>query len=271
MKAMSSMPSRQLGLFGLGGLFSGKKKTKSEQRTERTTTATVTEDRERGLTGTEQQLAEVRLLDADVKDALSGLVGALIGAQQEGGAAQNIGNVAQLLLERGVGAEEAIGANTEAIINEARRIGERELLSTRTRLAQAAGGTTANTFVAGATAEGRAALESQLAALRAQLGIQARGIETEELSNVAQLFSTGAAASAAESNALAQLLNILRGATQQTQVTGTRTEDERVLATQNIVEILNELIRGKTTTKDKPSLFSSALSLLTALPRDSGN
>lgn len=253
---------KQRGILGLGGLFSSKKKTKSEEETRRETEATREGTLERDVLGTERQVSETELLDRGIQEAVGGLIQQLVGAQSEGGVGADIGNVAELLLTRAEGAEEAVLARTGAIVGEARRTGERELTRLQTDLAQQAGGSTFNTFVQGATAEGRASLESQLAALQAQLGIQARGIETDELSNVVEAISTGAAGEAASSNAIAQLVNVLRGATARTETTGEQTQQETQRAMETLTELMTQLTKGETTTKGKPSLFDSFVKLI---------
>jgi len=157
-------------------------------------------------TGTQQQTAVINLLSGAAKTQLEGVVANLLGGIGAGD--QGVSAIVDLLTNRATGAQDQIGAQTAAIVGGARDTGEKKLQQLQTQLAQQAGGSFANTQVVAGTAEGRASLESQLAALEAQLGINARNTQTEELGQLLQ-------AAGAEESQVVPLLNILKGAQQE--------------------------------------------------------
>lgn len=242
-----------MGLFD--SLFgSGKSKSKTESETTQTRTGTNT--LESSSEGRTEQVGSstTQLLRQDVQNELNDFLLGLIGRGADGeerDPTSQARELATFLIDRAKGAEEALNAQTTGILSEARRTGERELLRLRTDLAQVAGGSTGSAFVAGATAEGAAALESQLAALAANFAQQNRGVATEEFG----LALSGLGAEQQQVAAISQLVNVLRGATSTTESRETGTASEQSKATETINEIIRSLTDSTTTTKDGSGLL----------------
>ena len=250
---------KQRGILGLS-LFGDESETESTQ----TSTQTATTDRALTsiATGEQTGVTTTQLLSPEVQSALEQLVLNIAGTGAEDTNADDISSIAQFLLERAQGAADEIRLSTDAIIADERRIAERELRSIETQIGQSGGGVGAgsSSFVAGATAEGRAALETGLARLSAELDIQARGVETSELVQAIQGFSAGAATQATEASAVASLIQQLRGAT------ATTVSEQTSVETQDVNETIDQIVEGLTTaqatTTETPSLFSVVSSFL---------
>lgn len=149
-------------------------------------------------------------LDEETLGGLQDLVQQLMAGTFSGEAIEgSAGELAQFISERAQAGGAEQEAETGAIVGEARRKGEAQLSRLQQELARASGGSIANTLVASATGEAAVGLESQLAALQAQLGIEGRRTETEELS---QAFSSILGSEQAGQQNLASLLGVLRGA-----------------------------------------------------------
>ena len=243
---------------GVFGLSFGKKKSKSEENTVFSQTETATKDvdslRETGIE--QQERTTTELLSEDVRLSLEDLILDLAGGDED--VSGEISNIASILLGRAEGAEEAIGEANAALIDRARFEGTREVERLTAQLSRGAGaGPASSSFVAGATAEAGTALEIGLAGLEAELNIGARNVATQEFVGAAQTFSTGAASGAAETNALAQLVEVIRGAQATQETIGTGQETEQLTAQ----ELLTSLIAGQSTTKQKSKSSSFGLTL----------
>lgn len=222
----------------------------STQDTTTTTTGTRAGTRATTGTATGTESSVTELLSSDVQDALKDVILSLTGGQLAGDdIGSKIKDISTMLLERAAGAQEEIGKQSEASIAEARRSGERELGRLQTDLAQQAGGTKGNSFVVGATAEGRAALESQLAALSSQLNINARNTQTTEFNNAIQGLVQSAAADTGSASAIAQLSNVLRGSKATSTTNRAATQEELETFNENLTQLVNSIVSG-TQTKD---------------------
>ena len=239
------------GLQGLSDLLLGTSKT---QKTN--TTGNVTTTGSQSGTQTQQQKQQqeqqttTTLLSQDVQDAIQQVVLHLTGGQiAPDTVSAQINNIAQTLTQRASTAASDINSADAAIISEAQRSGEKQIGRLQTDLAQQAGGSKDNTFVVGATAEGQAALQSQLAALKAQLGLTARNTQTQEYQDAIQALVQTATTSTAGSEAIAQLANVLRGATQTTASTTNATQQQLTDYTQTLKSIVDSLVNQTTKTK----------------------
>lgn len=191
----------------------------------------------------EETKQTTRLLSQELQDVLENL--AITLTESTAGAAsggRQISDIATLLFDRAIGAQDELTEQNQAIIGEARRKGTKAVERLETDLAQAAGGRTSNKFVQLASAEGFSELESQLAALEAELGIEARNIQSQEFGQAIQAFATGAGTEATTSNAIAQIVQVLRGATQVT--TGERVLSEKERELSSLVEKINQVVTG---------------------------
>lgn len=241
------------------GLDFSKKKSTTEQRTQQDITRDRTTTSEAEKTGTkeerQQQDQVVELLGEEQRQQLESLVANLAGRATEGAGTQ-ISDVAQLLLGNAQGAGAAAREGIEPIIAEARRTGERKLTEQETLLG-AQSGSRLNTFVQQVAGEGSAALESQLAALQAQLETGARGEEREALLQTVQGLATGAQAGQAEAASVAQIADVLRGSLAKT--TGTVVGETKTAEQARTEEILQEIAKaittGTSTTKQKSAGF----------------
>lgn len=246
-----------MGLFD--SLFgSGKTKSKSEtsttQNTDRTTVAKSTQNTD---TATKAD-STTKLLRDDVQNTLNDFLLNLVGQNSDGTKTtpdDQLKQLATLLTERASGAEAALNQQTSAILNESRRAGQREVDRLQTDLAQAAGGSKANTFVAGATAEAQASLESQLAAAAASFAQQNRNVATTEFQTAIDALSSGIAGEATSVQAISQLVNVLRGATQTTTATEVGSQQTQMTAEETVKELINALTKGTSTVKDGKGLL----------------
>ena len=250
---------RQLGIFGLS-LFEDKSESETNLATTQQTDSTKETKSSITSTGTQAGTETTSLLSKEVQDTLEKLVLTLAGQfDDESGNAGTIESIGETLLARATGAADDINQNIAAIVSEERRIGEKAIESLTTGLAQSAGGfgEKSSSFVAGATAEGSAQLASQLARLQAELGIQSRGIESQELVSAIQAFAAGSGVKATDTNALTQIVAQLRGATAVT----TTEQEQAQEQSQQVTELIDQLISGTqvgtTETTEKPSLISS--------------
>jgi len=233
-------------IFGdiIGGLFGGKSKQEQSERQERDETRRSVGTRVRDVE--DEQETVTTLLGGDVRAVLEDLVIGL--GQTDETASSRVGGVADVLLERALGAEETIERDASQILDAARFRGEREIEALTANLSRAAGaGPASNSFVAGATAEALAGLEIGLGELEATIAQTARDTQTNELAQTAQVLSSEAAAGATESSAIAQLADILRGAQSTQRQTGTQRAAEEFTAE----EIINAIITGESVTKGK--------------------
>lgn len=246
-------------LSSLNPFSSDKKETTSSGTRDVSRTGTVEEQEKKTGTLNTEDVSTTTLLNPEVQKQLESLVLDLTGGQVTGQAGSDqLQAVALELIDRGRGAESDIKANNDAIIKNARRIGERQLDRFYTDLAVEAGGSTLNSFVAQAASEASATLETSLAAQQAELDIAARGVGTAEISRGAELLGTASGADATELNALAQLSNILRGATAQTVQTRAGETTELKDSSQQLSDIINEVTTGKNVTEDDRDLFDWA-------------
>lgn len=244
-------------------LFDDESETTTTQDTTQTTDSTRTSSSTLTGESTQSGTSTTTLLSDDVQKALEDLILNTADIGDKNSNSGQISSIAQTLFTRAQGAADDINAQTQAIVADERRIAEKELASIQTQISQDAGGVGvgSSSFVAGATAEGRASLETGLARLQAELGINARNIQTNEFSNAIQAFSSSSGAKATDANAISQLVNVLRGAT------STTTTEQQTSQTQqqDINEILNQLIEGSATGTSigtsSDSLLSSGIAL----------
>lgn len=199
---------------------------------EATQTGATTQQQQETRTG------EVRLLDPEAEAALkqlfiqlTGQVGAAGGtalpADVLQGSADSL-DFARLLRERAGGGEQTVADASGAIVSEARRQGENALEAQGTRLASATG-SNINSIVQAINAQGRGDLESQLAALQADLAIRGRQLGSEELATAfgatSEATRTGADVALAGSQTgvsnVSQLAQALRGVVATSAETGT--------------------------------------------------
>lgn len=239
------LPHSQIGgLFGK--LFGGSSSSKSSSEEKKDETRTL--DSRKVTDATQEEISTTELLSEEVRVSLEDLILDIAGDDKD--VAGDISNIAEILLGRAEGAEEAINEASVALLDRARFEGTREVERLTAELSRGAGGGVAsNSFVASATAEAGNALEIGLAGLSSELSITARDIGTQEFTNASQVFATGAGAGAAESSALAQLVEVIRGAKATSETKGALAQTEQVNAT----ELLNSLITGSSETKGKSS------------------
>ena len=171
-------------------------------------TGTITDDT--ALTTT----SKTSSLSGDLQEALNAFLLQQISIATDPAASgqAQIADIANLFAERAVTAEEDILKNNAAIIEESRRLGEKQVNRLQTSLAQQAGGTSANSFVAGATGEAIVGLESSLASLSAELSTAARGIQASEMQAAIEALRSGTADAATRTAAITTLTEALKGA-----------------------------------------------------------
>lgn len=251
---------RQRGIFG--SLFGGtKNKQKSETDAKREATTTSERDATKQQQGTTTTAGEQRtqLLEDPIRQAANTLVLSLVEqAVGPDGSQADIARIAKVLEDRANEAEAAQKSANVATLAAARREGERQVTRLNTDLATAAGGSTLNSFVAGATAEATAQLETSLAALEADLGIQARNLGTQEMMMAVEAFKAAQVAGSGDANAISQLIGVLRGANSTTTTNETQNIDVTETLNEQAVETLNEIVKELTkgTAKENKSLFS---------------
>lgn len=235
---------------------------------EATQTGATTQQQQETRTG------EVRLLDPEAEAALkqlfiqlTGQVGAAGGtalpADVLQGSADSL-DFARLLRERAGGGEQTVADASGAIVSEARRQGENALEAQGTRLASATG-SNINSIVQAINAQGRGDLESQLAALQADLAIRGRQLGSEELATAfgatSEATRTGADVALAGSQTgvsnVSQLAQALRGVVATSAETGTlagagTSEQTTKSYEEQLAELIQELTqqtKGKSTSK----------------------
>lgn len=227
--------------------------TQQQQATEQTGTSAVSGTT--ASTGTEQQNAITRLLGVETQESLEAAVQNLLGGTEN--QAESIQNLTDILTQRASGT--GISDSIENILAGARVSGERELDALQTLLAQQAGGSLANAGVIAGSAEGRVNLEAQLASLQGQLQLEARGIESQELTQALEAVQQ-------QTGVAIPLLQVLKGS--ETEQTGTTTtaqqaqqEQEQKTSQQTTSEILANVIAqtlGTTQTETISSILSQA-------------
>lgn len=246
-----------MGLFD--SLFgSGKTKTNSKteqtQNLDRTTVAKSTSE----TASVNKADSTTKLLRDDVQNTLNDFLLGLVGQNTDGTKLtpqDQLKELGTFLVSRAEGAEGALNAQTNAILGEARRSGTREVNRLQTDLAQAAGGSTANGFVLAATSEAQAALESQLAAAAAGFAQQNRGVATAEFQTAIDALQSGIAGDATSTQAIAQLVNVLKGATTQTTASETGQSTTEMNAEETVKELIKALTTGSSTVKDGKGLI----------------
>ena len=206
----------------------------------------------------QQQQQTTTLLGSDIQAALGGLVKQLIGSDATSSITKNadaINAAAKGMLDRANGAATDIMSTIQPIIAEAQRQAKLQIDTIQTNLARQAGGTTANSFVAGSTAEAAASLESQIAATTANMALQARTTQTDELNKAIQNMPLGANTQSTQSTAISQLVNVLRGATATTTATAQTTQSQTQSALETISQIVNTLAHTKSSEEDSGFSF----------------
>ncbi len=259
-------------------VFGSKQTSKQATDQTQTTTGTRTTDVEEeqrqeslrsGVSTTEQETTQqqtIQQLDAETQSILQSLVGTLnegltagggtiLSPEVTGAVSGNL-DFSNLLAQRAGETEGVIRDDTEGIITEARRQGENALELQGTALARGAG-SNLNSIVQAINAQGRSDLETQLGGLRGQLGIQARQAGSQDLATalgaLVESARSGAdieiAGQTAGTQQIAQLAEILRGATQTTtgavQATGRATQDEQIT---QLLEALRSSVEETDTT-----------------------
>ena len=170
--------------------------------------------KQREATGTNtRSTSNTQLLDKPIRAAANQIVRSLVSQQMGTGAnAKDIDRIGRLLEARADDAyREQQDANALALA-QAERAGQKTIERLNTQLAADAGGSTKNSFVAGATAEATVDLQTNLAALGADLEMKARNLQTAEYQQAIEAFAQSSAAGATDANAIAQLVGVLRGA-----------------------------------------------------------
>lgn len=200
----------------------------------------------------QQQTTTTKLFTPEEEEILRNMLSSL-GTQESGvspefiNAARGAIGAAGDLNTRAAGAEEAISSQIAPIIANARRQGERDIGRGRTQLAGAAGSGLDSGVVA-ATAEAEADLASRLAALESELAINARGVETDERTRAITALLAGGEAGAnletlgsrTQVGNVAEIANLLRGASAETTTTG-EAQTEETVTTEQLTEALQNL------------------------------
>ena len=187
-------------VFGGGSKSKSVEGSKTTQRQDINATKTI-----KGVT-----TETANLLADNVRRAIEGSVLAL--SRESGDNADAIAKIAETLATRAGGAEAAINAENAAVIAKAKRDADLRVQRIQTDLAMQAGGSSGNSYVAGATAEAQVGEQVDLAALEANLRLQARNTGTEELSGAVTAYNNASTSKSNDINALAQLLSVLKGA-----------------------------------------------------------
>ena len=250
---------KQLGIFGfitdlLGGSDKKTEKTSGTRDLDEIATRTGTKTGEEEFET--QQVDETRILSEGVETAVTDLLLSVNEGLLEGDTnADQLAEIAALLFQRGEGAEEAVNKRTGAIVSAERFRGEENINAIESSLARQAGGTKANSFVAGATGKAEAQLSLDLAALESGLSIQARQIETDELTNAANITATAGAAGATQTNEIVALANVLKGATEKGTSAKTGIASSKEEFDELLDRLLSETTTGDVTTEDDRDLF----------------
>lgn len=235
--------------FGFGGSTKSESGSSSGSQTLREKQSQTSEAKTTtAQTGTSAQQASARYLDETTQKTIQDLISSLAGsatidqglAQRGAAGAEAAIQQALSLSDRAAGTGAFVENNIAPIISDARRTGERELSALGTGLAQQAG-SSLNSLVQTGIGEGRADLESKLAALQADLTLQGRQLESQDANAaLAALISASGSASSASGNVteqVTQLASILKGATGETVGTGT----EQLTGSSNTSEIATAL------------------------------
>jgi len=164
--------------------------TTKESTQKQTAASTTTTD---ALTNLESLVSN---LDADVQAGLKDLFAGLVESSGKG-------NLSELLTSRAKSADAAF--DPSAIVAEAQRRGEEQVGQAEQKLAQGAG-SSQNTLVQQFTLDERADVQSQVAALAAQLGIESRKAATAEIAGAEQTSQAG----------IGNIAGLLKGANQAT-------------------------------------------------------
>lgn len=233
---------KQRGIFGIGDLFGG------EEESSGTKSGTETSDKRSQATTTTEGETRTQLLEDPIRQAANSVVLALAKSSAEAAGAKDadLSRLASALEARALGAEDALRDSNAAVLAKARRTGERSLAQLNRGLSEQAGGVSAqgNSIVAAATADAMVDLETNLAALEGEMSVNARNVGTQEMMAAVSGFQQALAGGATATNAMAQLLGVLRGAN-----AVTTTDETKVLdATENIVRQLDEVFESEGST-----------------------
>lgn len=198
----------------------------SKERTDQTSTGSTAADSTSTSSGVET--STLSLLDDDTKNLVSNLMNSI--------AAGDDGNqeLLSLLETRALGSDAAFADIVDPQVAEARRLQEQDLGQSVQALSRATGGGAgSNSLVAGFDLEGQRAIDSAIASLGATLGIEGRKAATEEITSA---FEAGVVGDQAQSSAVAQLGEVLKGATQ----TGSKAVEstEKVTSTEEVMQAL---------------------------------
>lgn len=252
----------------LGGIFGGsdkKQKSKSASTSSATSKSSLVlaEDQAQRRKGAQNVVSSSAMssLPVELQELLSSVIersSTAISPDYSNLRTDSLTDLQNLLTSRSRQAEQDISAKTQAIMNESRRAGEKELTALETRFAREAGGSMGNTFVTAATSEGRAALESQLASQEAKLGIQARGIQTSELGQLLELLNVDPQSS--DVSNFARLLETLKGSSVEQTGTQDTASEELVNMLRDLTEKKNVNSTGKNTTRGSGSSRGFSLS-----------
>lgn len=217
-----------------------------------------------------EQTQRRELLDAATQELFRNLIGRLspqVGAEGTQGGTEEAMAASRALNERAAGAEEAIRADTKAIVGEARRQGENKIEQIITQAAQGAG-SSLNTLVASLGSREVGDLETRLGALEGQLNIEARGAETGErvagIESLIKSSETGAGVGQSATGQIAQLGTLLRGATEEVTTVGetlAQTEAEEIETAEGLrtlVELIDSVVRREGTISTSGSSDTSS-------------
>lgn len=217
-----------------------------------------------------EQTQRRELLDAATQELFRNLIGRLspqVGAEGTQGGTEEAMAASRALNERAAGAEEAIRADTQAIVGEARRQGEDRIEQIITQAAQGAG-SSLNTLVASLGSREVGDLETRLGALEGQLNIEARGAETGErvagIESLIKSSETGAGVGQSATGQIAQLGTLLRGATEEVTTVGetlAQTEAEEIETAEGLrtlVELIDSVVRREGTISTSGSSDTSS-------------
>lgn len=164
---------------------------------------------------------------------------------------KSLNDIGTELKVRAEGAAAALTKETGAILDQARLSGTRELQRLTTDLAAATGGSTANSFVVGATGEAAVSLESQLADLGAKLAIQIHGIQGADFEQAIAALQQSSAAGAAGDQSIAYLADALKGGKTTTKAATRVTDAESIRA------VLRKESVGTGTTNDTTGILGN--------------
>lgn len=252
MRMRFGRPGRQRGILGfdIGG-GSEDVSTTSESKKKEERRLTESQERQRA-TEREEATTSKRIttaLPAEIQAVLQQLITSGAGPGGVGGAStgQDVAELGRFLTTRATEAEAAIGEDVGAIVDAARRRGERDVRRVVTDLSQQAG-SSQQSFVQQVGLEAGAQLESELAALEAESSLRGRSAATEEFQGALTALLGAPTAAGTETQALVALSNALRGATTtevgEQEVAGRQQEQD--VATRNLSEIIKSLLETET-------------------------